>query len=99
MKKYISKFTAVFLFGMAIAFATSAQFIVKVRPAAPVMKVRPVAPGPRHVWVSGEYVWRSGRYEYVEGYWVEPPLRRTHWVEGRWRHRRGGWVWVPGHWK
>ena len=99
MKKYLSKFTAVLLLSMAVSFASNAQFVIKVRPGAPVVRVRPIAPGPRHVWVSGEYVWRSGQYYYNDGYWATPPSRHTHWVEGRWKHRRGGWVWIPGHWK
>ena len=99
MKKYLSKFTAILILTITVSFASSAQFIIKVRPAAPVIKVRPVAPGPRHIWVTGEYVWRGGQYIYTDGYWAEPPMRRTHWVEGRWKHRRAGWVWIPGHWK
>ncbi len=99
MKKYLSNFTAVLLLSMAVSFASNAQFVIKVRPGTPVVRVRPIAPGPRHVWVSGEYVWRSGQYYYNDGYWATPPSHHKHWVEGRWKHRRGGWIWIPGHWK
>lgn len=99
MKKYLSKFIAVLVLGLAVSFASSAQFVIKVRPVAPVIRVRPIAPGPRHIWVTGEYVWRGGHYVYTDGYWAEPPLRRTRWIEGKWKHRRAGWVWVPGHWR
>ncbi len=99
MKKFLSKFTAVMILGLAVSFTSSAQFVIKVRPGAPVERVRPASPGPRHVWVTGEYVWRGGQYIYNDGYWATPPSRRTHWVEGKWKHKRGGWVWIPGHWK
>ncbi len=99
MKKYIVKFSSVFSLILLLAFSANAQIVIKVRPNPPVMKVRPIAPGPRHVWVAGDYVWRSDRYVYVDGYWTVPPPRRSHWVEGRWKHRRGGWVWIPGHWR
>jgi len=99
MKKYLSKVTAILILALAVSFASSAQFFITVRPVAPVVRIRPACPGPRHVWVAGEYAWRGGRYEYIDGYWAEPPLRHTRWVEGRWKHRRGGWFWVPGHWK
>ncbi len=99
MKRYISKLTAIMILAMTFSFASSAQIVVKVRPLSPVVKIRPASPGPRHSWVTGEYVYRGGQYIYTDGYWAEPPLRRTHWVEGRWKHRRGGWIWIPGHWK
>ena len=85
---------------IAVSFtvAAQAQIIVKVRPAAPTYRVRPVSPSPAYVWVGENYVWRGGRYVYTDGYWAAP--RAGHyWVEGHWKHRRGGWVWVPGHWK
>ena len=99
MKKYLSKITALLIFSIAVTFAASAQFVIKVRPAAPVMRTRPISPGPRHIWVNGEYVWRGGQYVYTDGYWSVPPPRHSRWIEGRWKHRRGGWVWIPGHWR
>ncbi len=86
---------AVFISSAAVA---QAQFVVKIRPAAPVLRARPIAPSPGHIWIGGNYAWRGGQYVYEEGYWAAPrPGFR--WVEGRWKHRRGGWVWVPGHWR
>lgn len=83
---------------MAIGFMASAQVVV-VRPSAPVViKTRPIAPSPRHIWIDGEWAWRGGRYVWVDGYWVVPRANMI-WVAGNWRHRRGGWVWVPGHWR
>lgn len=98
MKKYVIKI--IMLFALVISFATTAeaQFVIKMRPAAPVLRARPVCPSPGHVWIGGNYVWRGGQYVYSNGYWTAPrPGFR--WVDGRWKHRRGGWVWVPGHWK
>jgi len=88
------------IFAMGLSFsAADAQFGVKVRPAAPVIRVRPAAPSRGHVWVGGEYVWRGGQYVYTDGYWARPSFRGGRWVEGHWKDTRRGWVWVPGHWR
>jgi len=99
MKKYLSKIITLFLLSLLVSFIADAQFVIKVRPVAPVVRVHPLCPSPRHVWVNGEYIWRGDRYEYIEGYWGLPPEHRNHWIDGRWRHRRGGWIWIPGHWR
>ncbi len=99
MKKYLLKITTLLLFSVAVTYAAQAQFVIKVRPSAPVMRARPASPGPKHIWVNGEYVWRGGQYIYTDGYWSVPPPRHSRWIEGRWKHRRGGWVWIPGHWR
>lgn len=76
----------------------SAQVYVTVRPTyAPV--VRPVAPGPRHVWIDEDWEYRGGRYVAVGGHWVAPPHPGWIWVPGRWVHYRRGWQWRPGHWR
>lgn len=89
------------MIAIAISFSTAAdaQFVVKIRPEIPVIAVRPMAPSPRHVWVDGEWAWRNGRYEYVNGYWVEPPIRGNRWIPGHWKNTRRGWNWIPGHWR
>jgi len=99
MKKYFVRVSAFLLLGLAMSQSVPAQFVIKVRPAAPVVRARPVCPGPRHIWVAGDYVWRGGQYVYTDGYWAVPPKRHTRWIEGRWKHRRGGWIWIPGHWR
>lgn len=97
MKTYTSKIILTLL--MAVLFAAAeAQIIVKIRPAAPAYRVRPIAPSRSHVWIGGNYVWRAGQYVYTDGYWASPRPGH-HWVEGHWKHKRGGWVWVPGHWR
>lgn len=99
MKKFITRFIMILLMAISFTVVAEAQFIVKIRPAGPVFRARPISPSPTHVWVGGNYVWRGGQYVYTNGYWAVPPGAGMHWVEGRWKHRRGGWVWVPGHWK
>jgi hypothetical protein len=96
MKKYISRFLLAAVLVLGFSYASSAQVIVKVRPAAPVV-VRPVAPSPRHVWIEGGWLARNGRYVHSDGYWAVPP-RGRHWAAGYWAPRRQGYVWVPGHW-
>lgn len=99
MKKNLVKYFVIVLVMLGSAFSSSAQFVIKVRPASPVVRVRPAHPGPKYIWVQGDYVWRRGQYVYTDGYWAVPPPRYSNWVEGRWKHRRGGWVWIPGHWR
>lgn len=98
MKRYFYKTAMMLFIALSLYATTGAQFVVKIRPAAPAFRARPVCPSPAHVWVGGNYVWRGGRYVYTNGYWAAPrPGNR--WVDGHWKHRRGGWVWIPGHWK
>ena len=96
MKKYINRIIIAAALLIGFSFASSAQVVVRVRPAAPVV-VRPMAPSPRHVWIDGGWEARGGRYVHVDGYWTAP-RRGRHWVEGYWAPRRQGYVWVPGYW-
>lgn len=98
MKKNILKFFTMFaiLFG---TLTTNAQIIIKVRPGPPVVRVRPVSPGPRHIWINGEYILQGNRYIYTDGYWAVPPPNYRYWKEGHWKKRRGGWIWIRGHWR
>ncbi|MEI9958849.1 MAG: hypothetical protein WDM90_21630 [Ferruginibacter sp.] len=89
MKKIFVKMMMMFAIAISFSAVADAQFVIKVRPHAPVVHVRPAAPSPRHVWVSGDYVWRNGNYFYQEGYWAAPPRGRRVWVDGHWNHRRG----------
>lgn len=95
MKKIISLSIIAFFIG----FAANAQFVVRVRPAAPVVRVRSACPSPKHVWVGGNYNWSGGQYVYTDGYWAVPPAGGRVWVDGHWKQKRRGWVWVPGHWR
>lgn len=95
MKKIISLSVIAFFIG----FTATAQFVIRVRPAAPVVRVRSACPSPKHVWVGGNYNWRGGQYVYTDGYWAIPPANGRIWVDGHWKQKRRGWVWVPGHWR
>ena len=99
MKKYLLKFFLMAAVAVSISAAAEAQFVVRIRPVAPVIRVRPVCPSPRHAWVNGEYVWRGDQYVYTEGYWSMPPRPGLVWIEGHWKDTRRGWKWVPGHWR
>ena len=84
-------------------FATAdsnAQIVVRARlyHRGPVV-VRPVAPSPRHVWVSDEWAPSGATYVERPGYWAVPPRPRAVWVAGHWANRPRGYVWVPGHWR
>ncbi len=99
MKRYLLKLIAVIAISLAGSLSSQAQIVIKVRPGPPIVRARPVCPGPRHVWVAGNYAPRGNQYIYTDGYWAVPPPRHSHWVEGKWKHRRGGWMWIPGHWR
>ena len=88
-----------FAIAMSFSAAADAQIYVKIRPSHRVVNVRPPAPSPAHVWVSGEWTWGNGRYNYRDGYWDRPSNGHRGWVDGRWKHTRRGWVWIPGHWR
>ena len=73
---------------------------VHVRPPAPIVEVRPAAPGPRYIWIDGYHTWNGTAYVWTPGRWDLPPRHRAHWIPGHWRrHTRHGWYWVPGHWR
>jgi len=98
MKKIFRQLLVITFFIIGAVVSAHAQFVVKIRPSAPVI-VRGGAPSPRHIWVDGEWVWRAGGYQYVNGYWIVPAGRRTIWVPGHWKQTRRGWMWKPGHWR
>jgi hypothetical protein len=75
------------------------RLYVRVGPPAPVVEVRTVAPGPRHVWVPGYYRGNGRVYVWSRGAWVVPPRPRAVWVAPRWDHARRGWLFVAGHWR
>lgn len=99
MKKIMFRGLILLTISLFSSVYAEAQFVVKIRPVAPVVRVKPVMPSQRHVWVNGDYVWRGGRYVYINGYWTEPPFRKHRWVGGHWKHTRRGWTWIPGHWR
>jgi WXXGXW repeat (2 copies) len=83
----------------AIPASASTRVFVRVGPPAPIVEVRPVAPGPRYVWVEGYHRWDGRAYAWMPGRWVVPPRARAVWVPGRWVHEKRGYYWVDGHWR
>ncbi len=57
-----------------------------------------VCPGPRYVWIGGEWIW-DGRWVWVSGRWVVPPHPRAVWVRGYWVRTPHGWRHQRGHWR
>lgn len=72
---------------------------VRVRPPAPSVEVRAVAPGPDFIWIEGFHRWDGTRYVWIPGHWERRPHPKAVWMPGRWRHNDRGWFWVEGHWK
>jgi WXXGXW repeat (2 copies) len=94
LKYYVLAFLAI---GLSLS-AGAQQVYVKVRPTVPVI-VRPVAPGPHHVWITEEWRPSGGTYVYAGGYWAAPPNPGWIWIPGHWKRHHYGEYWVPGHWK
>ena len=99
MKKYSWKSFTFLLIVLFISFSASSQIFVRVRPFAPIIKVRTVSPSPRHIWVDGNWVWRGGNYVWEDGYWGLPAPGFHQYIPGHWKMKRRGWVWIPGHWR
>jgi hypothetical protein len=96
MKKVFVSVFACILFSLA----SNAQVVVKVIPAAPVVKIiQPAKPGHHHVWIDGHWIWdkRTKQYIWRDGYWSKPK-KGHHWVPGHWVDAPGGHKWIPGHW-
>jgi hypothetical protein len=62
------------------------------------VEVRPVQPGPNHIWIGGYWAWRSSKYVWVGGYWTKARPGRA-WVPGHWERRGSHWVWRRGRWR
>ncbi|HTM02673.1 MAG TPA: hypothetical protein VL173_04145 [Vicinamibacterales bacterium] len=76
-----------------------ARVYVQVGPPAPRFERRVIAPRPNLVWVEGYYRRHGNRYEWVPGYWIEPPRPRAVWVPGRWEREPRGWFFSAGFWR
>jgi hypothetical protein len=50
MKKYILKMIMLLAIAFSFTVAADAQIVVKIRPAAPVVRARPLRPSAAHVW-------------------------------------------------
>jgi len=87
-------------FGLLLTMgAMGADVVIRVAPPAPIVERRPVAPGPRYVWIGGYHRWDGRAYVWVPGRWELPPRAHARWVAHHWVHRHGGWVLVEGHWR
>jgi WXXGXW repeat (2 copies) len=85
------------VFFSMVTTSCAQRLVIRTRPVAPTIIIRPNAPSARHVWMDGEWVWNGRGYVYREGYWVIPNRGRA-WKAGHWKRARGGWYWVPGRW-
>jgi len=66
-------------------------------PPPPKAEIKPHAPGPKAVWVSGHWNWTSHNWVWIPGSWVKKA--KGHWVPGYWKRGLRGYGWVRGHWR
>lgn len=86
---------------VAPGYYPAPEYVLAAPPPLPVARVEvvPVRPGPRYVWVGGEWSWRGPHgYLWVPGRWAVPGHRGVAWVHGRWMNGPHGHRWVEGHW-
>ena len=99
MKKALP-FVLAIAMALSGSLAANAQVVVKVKPVRPKVKVvKPAAPGPNDVWVTGGWTYnkRLNKYVWHDGRWARSK-RGQRWVAGHWVKGRGGHRWVAGHW-
>ncbi len=87
----------VFLISCAPTQAHSGA-VIRVKPPAAKVVVRPAKPFKNAVWVSGHWRWQGGKYAWVSGKWKRARSGYV-WNDGRWKQSRRGYVWIPGRWK
>jgi hypothetical protein len=94
-----SQLFAVLISGMCLVGAACSVEggVVTDRPSD-VIYARPVAPGPDHIWIDGDWVWSGGIYHWREGHWDHARAGRA-WHRGNWEAHGGGWRWHRGYWK
>ena len=99
MKKLLA-FVALAVLASTAPAGADTRVYVRVGPPVAIVETRPVAPGPRHVWIAGFHRWDGRAYAWVPGRWELPPAHHRAWVAGHWaHHRRKGYYWVDGHWR
>jgi hypothetical protein len=55
-------------------------------------------PGPRFVWIRGDWRHSGHEWDWSDGRWSVPPGPRTRWVAARYEAVPGGTRYTPGHW-
>ncbi|MEO6884177.1 MAG: hypothetical protein ABI199_09150 [Bacteroidia bacterium] len=100
MKKIIATLSVILLLILFSSNSAQAQFVVRIRPIAPVEGIRPVCPGSHYIWIEGHWHWnrRFGQYQWRRGYWIRERVGHV-WVHGYWINRPNGSEWVSGYWR
>jgi hypothetical protein len=96
MRKIVAFVLAVIVLSVFLLGCTRTVYVLESPPPAK-SEVKPPPPGPKAVWIDGNWKRSHGRYVWVPGHWVKKPHGR--WVSGHWEKRPRGWVWVKGRWR
>src|SRR5262249_52117453 len=92
--------TLLLLAAIAGASASSAQVLLSITVAPPILPVyeQPPIPGPGYIWTPGYWAYGDDGYYWVPGTWVEPPAVGLLWTPGYWGWREGVYAWNAGYW-
>ena len=86
--------------GTAVVVAHDGRHVViRRRPPARRIEVRPNRPSRRRVWIAGHWTHRHGRFVWVRGRWAVPPRRAAVYVRPVWKPHAGGYILVGGVWR
>jgi len=92
---------ALFLLTTATSSTASAQVVLSVTIAPPVLPVytQPICPGEGYIWTPGYWSYSDdGGYFWVPGTWVEAPEVGLLWTPGYWGWGNGAYIWNEGYW-
>ena len=73
--------------------------VVKVKPVARQITVKPSFIRPGYMWTEGYWKWnnRSKTYIWINGKVIRKKKNKA-WINGHWTRRSGGYYYVRGHW-
>jgi hypothetical protein len=91
----MARLPALLFFAIASCAAqVSIGITIGTPPPLRVLRVRPVSPGPDHIWVDGYWYPVGNHYKWHDGYWTRVPYPAARWVGPRYE---GGRYFV-GYW-
>lgn len=79
-------------------YAEPGYVVVPEAPPRVIVEQRPVAPGPKYVWVDGYWHWNGHKYSWRKGHWSHRPSGKPYWVPPYYERHDRGYGYHPGYW-